>query len=339
MTEFTFSDLFAGIGGFRLAAESLGGTCVATVEWDRAACETYSKNHEPVEPTDISEVERLPECDLICGGFPCQTFSKAGTRRGFEDPRGNMFFEMARLIDRGRPGLILLENVPEIIGHDNGRTFSVVLGTLEEIGYHVRHTVVNTVQWVPQLRRRVYIAGVRKGLAACPSVEVFAGLDYCREVLTPQVCLDGFEDTAPPDISARGMETILDDPVDPGMILTQAEWDMLVAHKERHQERENGFGCVLYPPSEPARTIASFYGNVPNFLVDRGLDAGNLPRRLSVQECRRAMGFPEGFLLPGVRQEAIKQLGNAVVPAATAAVMSRLLDAAGPALRWARRTA
>ena len=162
-----FFDMFSGIGGFRAGLERAGGfTCVGHCEIDRHADRAYRAAHKVKENEvfyeDATKIDpdTIPDFDLLCGGFPCQSFSIAGKRRGFEDARGTLFFEIARVARTKRPAYLLLENVPGLLSHDGGRTFAAILNTLDELGYHVEWQVLNSKDFgVPQSRRRVYIVG------------------------------------------------------------------------------------------------------------------------------------------------------------------------------------
>ena len=162
---FTFIDLFAGIGGMRIAFEKAGGECVFSSEWDKFAQQTYEANFGVVPHGDITQVKLLevPRHDILIGGFPCQPFSHAGLKRGFEDTRGTLFFDVARIIDHRKPSMVLLENVKGFTTHDKGRTMAVVKETLEELGYNVFHKVLNAKDFgVPQNRERVFIVAINR---------------------------------------------------------------------------------------------------------------------------------------------------------------------------------
>ena len=166
---FKFIDLFAGIGGFRLAMQNLGGKCIFTSEWDIHAQKTYKANFGEVPFGDITKEETkkfIPDdFDVLCAGFPCQAFSIAGKRGGFEDTRGTLFFDVAEIIKRKKPKAVLLENVRGLTTHDNGKTFQVIISTLEEIGYKVFYKILNAKDFsVPQDRCRIYIVGLKKEL-------------------------------------------------------------------------------------------------------------------------------------------------------------------------------
>ncbi|RXV64716.1 DNA (cytosine-5-)-methyltransferase [Roseovarius sp. A46] len=316
--KFRFVDLFAGIGGLRLAMEAAGGRCVFTSEWDAACRKTYAANfrcdHEIAG--DIREYsekpEIVPEHDVLVGGFPCQPFSIAGVSKlnslmrdhGFRyAAQGTLFFDVALLIEHHRPAAFLLENVKNLERHDRGKTFQVIMKTLrEELGYHVEFRVVNSQSWVPQKRERIFIVGFREDV----------GFSF-----------DGL--TVPdPDAGPR-LGSILEDPasVDPKYTLSPKLWKYLQDYKKKHRAAGNGFGYDVFGPEDVTRTLsARYYKDGSEILVDRG--ARKRPRRLTPRECARLMGFerdgrPE-WQIPVSDTQAYKQFGNAVVVQAAEAV-------------------
>ena len=165
--KFSFIDLFAGIGGFRIAAERLGGECVFSSEWDKNSQKTYSTNFGDMPSGDITKIDEktVPDHDILFGGFPCQAFSISGKQKGFDDTRGTLFFDVARIIREKKPKMLLLENVKNFAKHDNGRTLQIILDTLDELGYKVFYKVLRSSDYgVPQARERIYIVGFKKSL-------------------------------------------------------------------------------------------------------------------------------------------------------------------------------
>ena len=315
---FRFIDLFAGIGGLRLAMEAAGGKCVFTSEWDIACRKTYSANftcdHEiSGDIRDFSDdPEKIPSHDVLVGGFPCQPFSIAGVTKknslnrphGFLcDVQGTLFFDVAQIIAFCRPAAFLLENVRNLASHDQGRTFAVIMRILkEELGYEVDHVVVDSRSWVPQKRKRIFIAGFQNPV----------GFSF-----------DNFE---PPDPEqGPRLSTILDpeDSVPAKYTLTPHLWKYLKDYKKKHRARGNGFGYDVFGHSDIARTLsARYYKDGSEILIDRG--RGRRPRRLTPRECARLMGFdqpgrPE-WQIPVSDTQAYKQFGNAVVVQAATAV-------------------
>ena len=315
---FRFIDLFAGIGGFRLAMEAAGGECVFTSEWDKACQKTYAANFRPSHEIagDIREFEDrlsdIPAHDVLVAGFPCQPFSIAGVSKknslnqphGFKcDIQGTLFFNIAQIIDRHRPAAFLLENVKNLKRHDRQRTFTTIMEVLEEkLGYTVKHRVLNAQGWVPQKRERIFIVGFRE-----PVGFSFDNLHI------------------PPAEKGPTLNEILEpnDLVPDKYVLTENLWNYLKDYKKKHRARGNGFGYNLVDGDNVAATLsARYYKDGSEILIDRG--AGRRPRRLTPRECARLMGFDRPgsplWEIPVSDTQAYKQFGNAVVVHAAKAV-------------------
>ena len=295
---FRFIDLFAGIGGIRRGFEPFGGKCVFTSEWDRWARTTYSANfpHDDHEIAgDITKIEakEIPEHDLLLAGFPCQPFSIAGVSKknalgrahGFADEtQGTLFFDVARIIAEHRPKAFLLENVKNLVNHDRGRTFQVIMGRLRELGYHVpTPRVINAKGYVPQHRERILIAGFRE---ECDFT--FGDLDVpsplkgpkLKTILHPE---DGTETPERPYTDPDGR-------VSKKYVLTDHLWRYLQDYAAKHRAAGNGFGFGLVGPDDVARTLsARYYKDGSEILIERGRRKN--PRRLTPRECARLMGF------------------------------------------------
>ena len=319
-SEFTFIDLFAGIGGIRLAFESIGGRCIYTSEYDRHCKETYRANFSINHPFDgdITQVneKHIPRHDILLAGFPCQPFSIAGVSKknslgrphGFScSTQGTLFFDVARIIAHHRPRAFLLENVKNLQSHDGGKTFSVIMETLQnELGYKVYPRVIDGRGFVPQHRERIYIVGFRD---------------------RNNFSWDGLRI---PDTAARTMSDILhpengsekeEFPYTEGprakvsnkYVLSDHLWRYLQEYAKKHREKGNGFGFGLVGPGDVARTLsARYYKDGSEILVSR---KGN-PRRLTPRECARLMGFDSGkhrFRIPVSDTQAYRQFGNSVV--------------------------
>jgi DNA (cytosine-5)-methyltransferase 1 len=302
--DFRFVDLFAGIGGIRIALERHGGRCVRAVEWDRWACTTYRAffSRDPDDHLiegDVRAVAELPHHDLIAAGFPCQPFSIAGVSKkaslgrphGFlDETQGTLFHEVARLASASRTPVVLLENVKHLLRHDRGRTYAVIEATLKELGYSVWPTVIDARAFVPQHRERVFIVALR------------------RDVYGDRA----FEMPAPPDAAPVLDEAFFE--VDPDPVYTKSEhvWSYLQGYALKHRAAGNGFGYGLVGPGDVTRTMsARYYKDGSEILVRQ---AGGPPRMLTPDECRRLMGFPDGFPTSAVsRTQAYKQFGNSVV--------------------------
>ena len=320
--DFTFVDLFAGIGGMRAGFERSGGRCVYTSEWDRFCRKTYRANFPTGEVIggDIREVRTadIPRHDLLLAGFPCQPFSLAGVSKknalgrphGFADEtQGTLFFDIARILRDHQPGAFLLENVKHLLSHDRGRTMRVILQTLEgELGYQVTTRVIDARSFLPQHRQRVFIAGFRRDsgfdLNDLDLPDPAAG-PRLGSVLHPE---DGSEEAESPYTTG---ELAL---VSPKYTLSDHMWSYLQAYARKHRERGNGFGFGLVGPDDTTRTLsARYYKDGSEILVRQ--DGAN-PRRLTPRECARLMGFDAPgqslFEIPVSDTQAYKQFGNAV---------------------------
>ncbi len=294
---FTFIDLFAGIGGFRLAFESVGGECAFASEWDKLAAKTYEANFGHLPAGDITQisVDDIPNHDILTGGFPCQPFSIAGVTKhnalgnehGFKHPtQGTLFFDVARIIEAKKPRAFLLENVKNLMSHDKGRTFDVIRRTLEdELSYNVYPVVLDARWVVPQHRERVYLIGFR---------------DVVDFSLPPL-----------PDLQPK-LSNILEPNIDSKYTLTDHLWKYLQDYAEKHRAKGNGFQYGLTDLNKVTRTLsARYYKDGSEILIPQG--GGKNPRRLTPRECARLMGFPEDFKIVVSDTRAYKQFGNSVV--------------------------
>ena len=316
--DFTFIDLFAGIGGMRLGFDAVGGRCVFTSEWDKYCQVTYRANFGGVVHGDIRAIDAadIPDHDVLVAGFPCQPFSLAGVSKknalgrphGFEcRTQGTLFFEIERILASKRPRAFLLENVKNLHSHDGGRTFRTIMQTLQRLRYTVHPQVLNARAFVPQHRERIYLAGFRDdvdfswGDVRYPPSSNWPVL---RSVLHPE---DGSEPSEPPYTGEDGT-------VAPRYVLTHNLWHYLQQYEARHRASGHGFGFGLVGPNDVARTLsARYYKDGSEILVVRDDGA---PRRLTPRECARLMGFDRGgrvFGIPVSDTQAYKQFGNAVV--------------------------
>ncbi len=315
--SFTFIDLFAGIGGTRLAFQNAGGRCVFSSEWDEHAHLTYLTNFGERPAGDITKIHSsdVPGHDVLVAGFPCQPFSIAGVSKrkalnrphGFRDKtQGTLFFEIARIIQGRRPRAFVLENVKNLRSHDGGRTFRVICQTLsEELGYYISSAVIDARRVVPQHRERIYIVG----------------FDTPRDFRFPE-----FEDSKPK------MADILQSDVPQKYTLTPHLWEYLQKYAEKHRKKGNGFGYGLVDLQGVARTIsARYYKDGAEVLIPQG-DNG-IPRRLTPRECARLMGFPETFEIPVSDTQAYRQFGNSVVVPVVQAIAEKIADCLVPEKR------
>ena len=318
---FTFIDLFAGIGGIRLGFEQIGGKCVFTSEWNQYAQKTYYENFPPsdshVFEGDITKVDEntIPGHDVLLAGFPCQPFSIAGVSKknalgrphGFEcTTQGTLFFDVARIIAAKRPKAFLLENVKNLMSHDKGNTFKVIMQTLrDELKYEVVHKVIDGLHFVPQHRERIIIVGFDgKTDFSWDNLDLQEkGRVRLDSILHPE---NGSEASEPPYTTGdRAM-------VNSRYTLTPKLWTYLQAYAEKHKKAGHGFGFGLVSRKDTARTLsARYYKDGSEILVSQG--TGKRPRRLTPRECARLMGFPDTFRIPVSDTQAYRQFGNSVV--------------------------
>jgi DNA (cytosine-5)-methyltransferase 1 len=292
-----FIDLFCGIGGFRIAFERAGCECAWSSDWDKHSQVTYEANHGEKPHGDIHSVAvaDIPKHDILCAGFPCQPFSLAGVskklslgrKHGFQDEKqGNLFFNIAEILDYHQPSAFVLENVKNLKNHDNGHTFDVIYRTLTEaLGYTVYHKVIDARSVVPQHRERVFIVGFKPW----------------RDFEFPSFPSEG------PKLSS-----ILDDKVDPKYTLSDHLWEYLQGYAAKHRAAGNGFGFGLFTGDGVARTLsARYHKDGAEILISQGKN--KTPRRLTPRECARLMGFPSDFKIPVSDTQAYRQFGNSVV--------------------------
>jgi len=313
---FTFIDLFAGIGGLRLAMESIGGRCVFTSEWDKWAQQTYAANHRDNRPIagDIRDIdeEDVPAHDILCAGFPCQPFSIAGVskknalgrKHGFEcEAQGTLFHDVVRILRHHQPVGFLLENVKNLRSHDRGRTYAVIRGTLDELGYTVRDQIIDAKHFLPQHRERIVLVGFKRdtGFTFDDLRLPEKGSVTMGYILHPE---DGTEDTE------RHYTVGPDARVSEKYTLTDHLWGYLQDYAKKHRAAGNGFGFGLVGPGDTCRTLsARYYKDGSEILVAQ---PGRTPRRLTPRECARIMGYPDSFRIPVSDTQAYKQFGNSV---------------------------
>lgn len=318
MYNFTFIDLFAGIGGIRQGFQSVGGTCVFTSEWNDYSKKTYQENYGDNHPF-IGDIvpypaEDIPDHDVLLAGFPCQPFSIAGVSKknalgrphGFEcTTQGTLFFDVARIIAAKRPKAFLLENVKNLVSHDGGNTFRVIIETLrDELGYNVHWKVIDGRYWVPQHRERILIVGFREDANfSWDDMVIPQETRTMKDILHPE---DGSEEVEEPYTTGK------DAKVHSKYVLTDKLWAYLQAYAEKHRAKGNGFGFGLVTKDDVARTLsARYYKDGSEILVYRG--KGKNPRRLTPRECARLMGYPDDFKIPVSDTQAYRQFGNSVI--------------------------
>lgn len=299
--QFAFIDLFAGIGGMRLAFEQAGGCCVYSSEWNKYSQQTYFANFGEQPDGDITKVDAriIPNHDILVAGFPCQPFSIAGVSKkqslgratGFEDKtQGTLFFDVCRILKVKRPGAFMLENVKNLCSHDRGNTFRVIRESLDELGYKVFHQVIDGQAFVPQHRERIIIVGFDRDRFG-------ENIDF-RFDITPVEPKPVFRD-------------ILEDNADERYTLSDKLWGYLQSYAAKHKAAGNGFGFGIAPLDGVSRTLsARYYKDGSEILVAQ---EGKNPRRLTPRECARLQGFPDSFRIPVSDTQAYKQFGNSVV--------------------------
>ena len=298
--KFNFIDLFAGIGGIRLAFQNLGGKCVFTSEWDYYSKITYEANFGEVPFGDITKISEraIPDHDILLAGFPCQPFSIAGVSKknalgrahGFlDETQGTLFFDIARILKHKKPAAFMLENVKNLVSHDKGNTFKVITETLKELGYSIHFKILDGRYFVPQHRERIIIVGFRN--------KVFNGketFEFPQKTETNHM-----------------LGSLLEVNVDNKYTLSDRLWNYLQEYAKKHKEKGNGFGFGLTDINGISRTLsARYYKDGAEILIPQG---GKNPRRLTPRECARLQGFPDKFIIPVSDNQAYKQFGNSVV--------------------------
>ncbi len=314
--KFTFIDLFAGMGGFRIAMQAQGGKCVFSSEWNKYAQETYFANFGEMPFGDItkeSTKQYIPQhFDILCAGFPCQPFSIAGVSKkrslgretGFKDKtQGTLFFDVADIISRHRPKAFYLENVKNLTSHDKGNTFRIICETLEELNYSIYYQVMDGQTYVPQHRERIMIVGFDK--------ERFHGEEIFNFPEQHE--------------AKRTIQEILDDNPDPKYTLSDKLWAYLQSYAEKHRAKGNGFGYGLVDLNGISRTLsARYYKDGSEILIPQG--NGKNPRKLSPRECARLMGYPDNYRLDRVSDvQAYRQCGNSVIVPLITAVSEQII--------------
>lgn len=314
--KFTFIDLFAGMGGFRLAMQAQGGKCIFSSEWNQYAQKTYLANFGDMPFGDITKEETkyyIPDnFDVLCAGFPCQPFSIAGVSKkkslgretGFKDKtQGTLFFDVADIINRHRPKAFFLENVKNLVSHDKGRTFRVITETLEELDYSIHYQVLDGKSFVPQHRERIMIVGFDRKVYGGNEEFVFPLLGE------PINCVG---DILEKDVPAK-------------YTLSDKLWGYLQGYAQKHKEKGNGFGYGLVDLNGITRTLsARYYKDGSEILIPQGDDVN--PRRLTPRECARLMGYPDEYIINAVSEvQAYRQCGNSVIVPLITAVAEQLV--------------
>jgi DNA (cytosine-5)-methyltransferase 1 len=300
LAGYTFIDLFAGLGGFRVALESLGAKCVYSNEWDVPVQKVYADNFGETPEGDITQVDEktIPGHDILCAGFPCQAFSISGKQRGFEDSRGSLFFDVARIVKAKTPKVVFMENVKNFAKHDEGHTLELVKKTMEELGYTFYQKVLNAVDYgVPQNRERIYMVCFRNDLDVhtFSYPEPFPLTSHLEDILLEDENLvkDLYVDR--PDTFFNGVE------------------DSKYSNKSIRLGIVNkgGQGERIYSTKGIAITLSAYGGGV--FAKTGGYLINGKTRKLHPRECARLMGYPDSYKICQSPNQAYKQFGNSVV--------------------------
>ena len=287
MKKFKFIDLFAGIGGIRIPFEEIGGSCVFTSEFDKFAQQTYEANFGEKPSGDITLIDEkdIPSHDVLLGGFPCQAFSNAGLKKGFDDTRGTLFFDIARILKHHKPKAFLLENVKGLRGHDKGKTLQTIVRVLNDMDYNLSIEVLNAKHFgLPQNRERIFIIGFKD----------IVNFQFPIAPMTP-----------------TRLGGILQKRVSDKFTISDRIWKSHQERKERARSKGYGFGYSLFNrDSTHSSTIsARYYKDGSEILIEQ---KGKNPRMLTPREAARLQGFPDDFEIPVSKGQAYKQFGNSV---------------------------
>ena len=297
---FDFIDLFAGIGGFHLALSSLGAECVYANEWDTFAQNVYKENFGIEPEGDITKVDenKIPDHDILCAGFPCQSFSISGKQRGFEDSRGTLFFDVARVVKAKHPKVVFMENVKNFATHDNGNTLAVVRTTMEQLGYTFYERVLNAVNYgIPQKRERIYMVCFRNDLI---NREFSYPKQFALSKHVEDFLLD--DENMVKDLYVERQDTFYNGKKDDKYSDTSIRLGIV---------NKGGQGERIYSTKGIAITLSAYGGGV--FAKTGGYLVNGRPRKLHPRECARIMGYPDSFKMSKNKNQAYKQFGNSVV--------------------------
>ena len=309
--QFSFIDLFAGIGGFRIPLQEFGGKCVFSSEWEQKARETYYSNYGEWPFGDITNftatngVDKIPsyipDHDILAAGFPCQPFSHAGQKLGFEDTRGTLFFDILQIAKHRRPKVLFLENVRGLKGHDKGHTFNVICNSLYEIGYKVYTKMLCAKDYgVPQNRHRIFIVAFRDPIQF------------------------KFPSKVPPSRAVKLHELLEKNPED-RYTITERMWKGHVERRKRNRENGKGFGYQIFEPKAPyvSTLSARYWKDGSEILINQS--SKSTPRTLTPRECARLQGFPEQFVLHSSKKSSYQQFGNSVAVPVIRAITKEIL--------------
>lgn len=317
-----FIDLFSGLGGFRIALEDKNCKCVFSSEIDKFVCDVYERNFNERPNGDITKIksEDIPNFNILCAGFPCQPFSIGGLRKGFEDTRGTLFFEVARILKDKKPEAFILENVKGIVNHDNGNTLKVILSTLNELGYKYSYKVLNALDYgIPQNRERWYCVGFREDL------NINIKDDSRKDLIFPK---------------KKKLEIYIEDIIDKNVIdhqITEIARNNIMLHIDKIKSKNsyNNKRFIIANEIRPSRCSFRNNGTFPCFTAKMGTGGNNVPviveynRKVTVKECLKVMGFPDGFIIKDNYNQSYKQIGNSVVVPIIKAIADNVKKALG----------
>ncbi len=305
----TFADIFSGCGGIHLALENAGATCVFTSEINKYAQQVLSANFSGKISGDITKINEtdIPAHDVLCAGFPCQSFSLCGNKLGFEDTRGTLFFEVLRIAKYHKPKVLLLENVKGLLSHDKGNTFKTIINSLKEIGYNVFYKVLNAIYFgVPQKRERVFIIGIRN--------------DIKKEFVFPIG-----------ELTNKKLKDIKENNVDSSHFLSEARNEKI---KQNRITKKGGFGYHLIHPDDYVFTLLRekyefnlIEDNTPPINLDKRknkINSENI-RRLTPTEYGRLQGFPDDFKMPISNKQKYYMFGNSVAIPVVSAIFGEII--------------
>ncbi len=300
LSGYTFIDLFAGLGGFRISLESLGAKCIYSNDWNISVQKVYAENFGETPEGDITQVDEhtIPDHDILCAGFPCQAFSISGKQRGFEDSRGTLFFDVARIVKAKKPKVVFMENVKNFATHDNGKTLEVIKGTMEELGYTFYQEVLNAADYgIPQNRERIYMVCFRNDLRVNSFTypKPFKLTRHVEDFLLDDEELLKELTIERPDTYYNGVKDneYRNKSIRLGMI-----------NKGRQGER-------IYSAKGIAITLSANGGGI--FAKTGGYLINGKTRKLHPRECARIMGYPDSYKISQNTNQAYTQLGNSVV--------------------------
>jgi len=309
--NFTFIDLFAGIGGFRLALEKYGGKCVFSSEWDNDSQEIYFQNFGDTPFGDITQIneKNIPNHDVLCAGFPCQAFSVSGKQLGLQDTRGTLFFDIARIVKFHKPKVLFLENVKNLAKHDEGKTLRLIIEILKELGYRVYHKILRSSDYcVPQARERIYIVAFRKDL----SIQDFYFPEKNKNIITVKNIL---EKTVSEKYHIKRNDIVM---FNKNLLLNDKKKPLQIGRINK-----GGQGERIYSIEASGITLSAYGGGAASktgaFLVK------GIIRKLTPRECARLQGFPDNFIISDIDSIAYKQLGNSVSVPVLEAIVKQIL--------------